>query len=312
MTVFGFELDDLEPDTDTDAEEDDFDEEPPENPISKQGQKFRLGRHYLICGDSTKLEDIQKLLDNQKADLLITDPPYNVEIVGGSHGISAEERKKQGKLTIANDKMSNSDFYEFLAKVFNTAYNSIKDGASFYVWYASREVVNFQTSIESSGLTVKQELIWAKNSLVMGRQDYQWIHEPCLYGWKETGSHSWYSDRKQTTILNFDRPTKSNLHPTMKPIPLFDYQIKNSSKAGDKVLDLFGGSGTTLMACEQNGRNAYLCEFMPKYVDTIINRYIAYKGSDSDVFLINEDGTETAWSELVKEHMEAESDNTNS
>ena len=231
-----------------------------------------------MCGDSTKEEDVNKLMNGFKADLLITDPPYNVEIVGGNHSESPSERKNKGNLTIANDKMSNNDFKEFLLSVFNNAYSVMKDGASFYVWYASREVVNFQSSIETSGLTVKQELIWNKSSLVMGRQDYQWKHEPCLYGWKETGPHNWYSDRTQTTVIDWERPTKSDLHPTMKPIGLFDYQIKNSSKKGDNILDLFGGSGTTIMACEQNNRNAYVMEYDPKYVDVIIQRWEDFTG----------------------------------
>lgn len=181
-------------------------------------------------------------------------------------------------MKIQNDKMENNVFHDFLVKVFTNAYNVLKDGASFYCWYASREVVNFHTSIEESGFTVKQELIWNKNSLVMDRQDYQWKHEPCLYGWKETNSHIWYGDRKQTTVIDWDRPTKADLHPTMKPVGLFDYQIKNSSKAGDNILDLFGGSGTTIMACEQNNRNAYVMEFDPKYVDVIIERWENFTG----------------------------------
>lgn len=174
--------------------------------------------------------------------------------------------------------MESSDFYNFLLRAFNNAYNALKDGAGFYVWYASREVVNFQSAIIEAGLTVKQELIWNKNSMVLGRQDYQWKHEPCLYGWKETGTHKWYSDRKQTTVLDFDRPTKSLLHPTMKPVELFDYQIKNSTKKGDVVLDLFAGSGTTIIACEQNGRKAYSMEYDPHYVDVIIKRWENFTG----------------------------------
>lgn len=216
-----------------------------------------------MCGDSTKEEDVEKLLNGVKADLLITDPPYNVDYTG----------KTKEALKIENDKMDDETFHDFLVKVFTNAYNVLKDGASYYCWYASKEVVNFHTALEDSGFAVKQELIWNKNSMVMGRQDYQWKHEPCLYGWKETDSHNWYSDRRQTTIIDYDRPTKSDLHPTMKPVGLFDYQIKNSSKQGDYILDLFGGSGTTIMACEQNNRNAYVMEYDPKYVDAIIQRW---------------------------------------
>jgi site-specific DNA-methyltransferase (adenine-specific) len=277
MSDFGFDLD-IDLSEEKEVEEDDFDIEVPEEPKAKLGDIYQLGNHRLMCGDSTKEEDVNKLVGEQKIDLLITDPPYNVEVVGGNHSESPTERKKKGNLTILNDKMDNDSFHEFLLNAFKNAYNVLKDGASFYVWYASREVVNFNTSIEEAGFTVKQELIWNKNSIVMGRQDYQWKHESCLYGWKETNSHSWYSDRKQTTVIDWNRPTKSDLHPTMKPIGLFDYQIKNSSKQGDNILDLFGGSGTTIMACEQNNRNAYVMEYDPRYVDVIIKRWEEFTG----------------------------------
>lgn len=274
MTAFGFE-DVLE---EEEATEDDYELELPAEPKSKRGDIYQLGRHRLMCGDSTLFDNVEELMGGQLADLLLTDPPYNVEIVGGSHAISAEERKKQGKLTIKNDNMGAEEFKQFLTDCFSNAYMAMKPGACFYVWYASKEVVNFQTSLEDALLPVKQELIWNKNSLVMGRQDYQWKHEPCLYGWKEGASHLWASDRKQTTILSFDRPTKNDLHPTMKPIGLFDYQIKNNTKGGDIVLDLFGGSGTSIMACEQNGRVCYTMEFDPRYVDAIIDRWEQYTG----------------------------------
>ena len=225
------------------------------------------------AGDSTDAGSVAILMDGQKADLLLTDPLYNVEIVGGSHGESIESRLKKGALTIQNDKMSDGDFSDFLHKVFAAANTGMKEGACFYVWYASREVINFQSSLNDSGLEVKQELIWNKNSLVMGRQDYQWKHEPCLYGWKEGGSHKWYGDRKQTTVIDFDRPSKSEDHLTMKPVELFAYQVKNSTKTEDVVLDLFGGSGTTLIACEQLGRRCYMMELDPKYCDVIRKRY---------------------------------------
>lgn len=208
------------------------------------------------------------LWGGQLADLLITDPPYNV----------AYEGKTSDNLKIENDKQTSDKFHEFLVNAFTAAKENMKTGASFYCWYASSEVVNFVSSVEEAGYLVKQELIWKKNQMVLGRQDYQWQHEPCLYGWLDNGTHSWFSDRKQTTILSFDKPQRNGVHPTMKPIPLFDYQIKNSSKSGDNVLDLFGGSGTTMMACEQNGRNAYLMEFDPRYVDVIINRWEEFTG----------------------------------
>lgn len=250
----------------------------PEEPKSKLGDMYQLGNHRLICGDSTDIAVIDRLMDGAKADMWLSDPPYNVEIVGGSHAISASERKKQGKLTIKNDCMSGDEFKEFLTNAFTTAYTALKGGASYYIWYASREVVNFQKSLEESGFLVKQELIWNKNSLVMGRQDYQWKHEPCLYGWKDGNSHNWYGDRKQTTIIDFDRPAKSDLHPTMKPIGLLAIQIKNSSKTDDIIFDGFGGSGSTLIACEQLNRKCYMCELDPRYVDVIIERWEKFTG----------------------------------
>lgn len=255
------------------------------------GGVYQLGRHRLMCGDSTDAGSVAILMGGQKADLLLTDPPYNVEIVGGSHGESIESRIKKGALTIQNDKMSNDEFSEFLHKVFTVASSNIKEGACFYVWYASREVINFQSSLNDSGLEVKQELIWNKSSLVMGRQDYQWKHEPCLYGWKEGGSHKWYGDRKQTTVIDFDRPSKSEDHPTMKPVELFAYQVKNSTKTEDSVLDLFGGSGTTLIACEQLDRKCYMMELDPKYCDVIRKRYWKFVTGSEEGW---QDGTRVA------------------
>lgn len=266
MTDFGFDLEtELE---DDEVIDDDYEEEVPEEPKSKLGQVYQLGRHRLMCGDSTNPDDVKKLMNGVQADLLITDPPYNVNYEG----------KQDSKMTIKNDHQEAENFYKFLLEAFTNAKDNMKAGAAFYIWYASSEAVNFNRSAVDAGLSVRQELIWAKNQMIIGRQDYQWQHEPCLYGWADGGSHSWYSDRKQTTILNFDKPQRSDLHPTMKPIPLFDYQIKNSSKSGDNVLDLFGGSGTTLMACEQDGRNAYLMEFDPRYVDVIIDRWEKFTG----------------------------------
>ena len=262
MSDFGFdELDD--PAKLEDAKDDDFDEEPPEEPKSKMGQVFQLGRHRLMCGDSTKLDDVKKLMGGYKADLLLTDPPYNVGYTG----------KQKSQMTIKNDKQSDDDFYKFLSSAFKNAKENMKSGAAYYVWYASSEASTFNLALNNNGLKVREELIWVKNQMVLGRQDYQWQHEPCLYGWNEDGTHAWYSDRKQTTILRFDKPQRADLHPTMKPIPLFDYQIKNSTKSGDIVLDLFGGSGTSIMACEQDKRTCYTMEFDPKYVDVIIDRW---------------------------------------
>lgn len=264
MTDFGFEI----PDEPEEVVDDEFEVELPEEPTSKLGQIYQLGRHRLMCGDSTEVDQVSKLLNGNKADLLITDPPYNVSYEG----------KTEQNLTIDNDSQSSEDFHTFLFKAFTAAKENMKSGASFYCWYASAEVLNFVSSAKEAGYQVKQELIWMKNQMVLGRQDYQWQHEPCLYGWLENGTHSWYGDRKQTTILEFDKPQRNGEHPTMKPILLFDYQIKNSSKSDDNILDLFGGSGTTVMACEQNKRNAYVMEYDPRYVDVIIKRWEEFTG----------------------------------
>ena len=267
--------------------EDDFDVDKaiPKEPKSKLGEVYLLGRHRLMCGDSTISEDVDKLMDNHEADLLITDPPYNVAI-----GTKGKLYKEKGGYacgmddrTIKNDDMASEEYKEFLIKAFQNADNHLKSGSSFYIWHASKEVANVHLALLETNLTVKQQLIWRKNTFVMGRQDYQWKHEPCLYGWKEGASHSWFSDRKQTTVMDFDKPTKSELHPTQKPLKLFDYQIKNSSKQNNAseetiVLDLFGGSGTTLICCEQNNRTCYMMEYDPKYVDVIINRWETFTG----------------------------------
>ena len=205
-------------------------------------------------------------MNGVKVDLLITDPPYNVNYEGGNG------------LKIKNDHMGNDDFRKFLTDAFSTADSVMKEGAVFYIWHADSEGYNFRGACFDNNWKVRQCLIWNKNSMVMGRQDYHWKHEPCLYGWKDGASHLWASDRKQTTILDFDKPTKNAEHPTMKPVKLFDYQIKNNTKKDDIVLDLFGGSGTTLIACEQNGRISYNMELDPKYIDVIIDRWEQYTG----------------------------------
>lgn len=262
---------DMRLDLETEAIDDGFEFELPEKPKAALGDIYQLGRHRLMCGDSTNKAHIELLMDGKKADLLITDPPYNVNYEG----------KTEAALKIKNDNKTASEFYDFLRSAFSSTYDNLKEGASFYVWYASSEVINFVNSLVDSQFMVKQELIWLKNSFVLGRQDYHWQHEPCLYGWKKDGSHRWYGDRKQTTVLDFDKPIANKEHPTMKPIPLFDYQIKNSSKKGDKILDIFGGSGTTMIACEQNDRQAYLMELDPKYVDVIINRWEEFTGKEA-------------------------------
>lgn len=234
-----------------------------EHANSQYGELYELGNSILMCGDSRKEEDVSRLMRGIDADLLLTDPPYNVDYKGGT---------KQ-ELKIQNDNMSDTQFRLFLTDCFTVLKNHIKEGAAFYIWHADLEGYNFRGACRDSGLIIKQCLVWNKNSLVLGRNDYQWKHEPCLYGWKNGGGHSWYADRKQTTVLNFDRPTANKEHPTMKPVELFEYLIKNSTKAGDVVLDGFGGSGTTLIACEKNKRKARLVELDPHYCDVIRRRW---------------------------------------
>lgn len=267
MELFGFE-DALQDDAE-EAVEDEFEVELPAEPKSKLGDIYQLGNNRLMCGDSTVLEDVEKLMGGEQADMLLTDPPYNVNYEG----------KTKDKLKIKNDQMGNDNFRQFLTDAFSNADMVMKPGAVFYIWHADSEGYNFRGACFDAGWTVRQCLIWNKNSMVMGRQDYQWKHEPCLYGWKEGAGHLWASDRKQTTVINFDKPTRNDMHPTMKPIPLFDYQIKNNTKGGDVVLDLFGGSGTTIMACEQNGRRGYSMEYDQRYVDVIVDRWEKFTGA---------------------------------
>lgn len=232
-------------------------------PISQRGDIWKLGRHRLMCGDSTKTEDIQNLAGGAKIDMLLTDPPYGVDYVG----------KTKDALKIENDAKSDDEFILFLQNAFAAADSVMKPGAVFYIWHADSKSYVFRMACQMVGWEVRQVLIWVKNSMVLGRQDYQWKHEPCLYGWKDGAGHLWAADRKQTTVLEFDKPNANREHPTMKPVALFDYQIKNNTKGGDIVLDMFGGSGTTVIACEQNGRTAYVMEYDPKYVDVIVKRW---------------------------------------
>ena len=267
MEQFGFEpLEFEEEQTITEDEIPEVDEQ--NEPITKSGDIWHLGRHRLMCGDSTNKDTVRVLMANEKADLLLTDPPYNVNYNG----------KTEDKKTIENDNMNNDDFIEFLIGAFESANEVMRDGAAFYIWHADSEGFNFRSACLSAGWKVRQCLIWAKNTLVLGRQDYHWKHEPCLYGWKDGAPHYWGNDRAQTTVLEFDRPTQNKEHPTMKPVALFDYQIRNSAKKGNIVLDLFGGSGTTVIACEQNGRTARVMELDPQYCDVIIKRWETLTG----------------------------------
>jgi site-specific DNA-methyltransferase (adenine-specific) len=240
--------------------------EAPEEPITQPGDLYILGNHRLLCGDSTNAQHMERLMDGAFADLWLTDPPYNVNYEGGTG------------LKIQNDNMADGDFRQFLRDVYATAATALRPGAAFYIWHADSEGYNFRGAAHDIGWQVRQCLIWVKSSLVMGRQDYQWKHEPCLYGWIEGASHFWNSDRKQTTVLEFDKPRKNGEHPTMKPVELFQYQLDNSTKQGDTVLDSFGGSGTTLIAAERIHRKARIMELDPIYCDVIVKRWEDFTG----------------------------------
>lgn len=259
------------------VQEDDFDADKALSEIdeakTKLGDIYILGKHRLLCGDSTDAAAVEKLMDGQKADIAVTDPPYNVGYTGGT----------KDALTIQNDKQEDSAFRQFLSAAFTNMDAAMKPGAVFYIWHADSEGYNFRAACKEAGWQVRQCLIWNKNQLVMGRQDYHWKHEPCLYGWKEGAAHLWASDRKQTTILCFDRPQKNAEHPTMKPVALLAYQIANNTKGEDIALDLFGGSGTTLVACEQLGRKCYMMELDPKYCDVIIKRWEELTGNKAEL-----------------------------
>jgi site-specific DNA-methyltransferase (adenine-specific) len=242
--------------------------ETPKEATTKLGDIYILGKHRLMCGDSTSITDMEKLVNGQPVDMCLTDPPYNVAYEGGT----------KEKLTIQNDSMEDGQFRQFLRDAFVAADTVMKAGAVFYIWHADSEGYNFRGACHDTGWKVRQCLIWKKSSLVMGRQDYHWIHEPCLYGWKEGASHLWSADRKQTTILEFNKPTRNGEHPTMKPVELFEYQMLNNTKGGDIILDSFGGSGTTMIAAEKHGRYARIMELDPKYCDVIVKRWEDFTG----------------------------------
>lgn len=263
------------------TEDDAYDEDEHEIEAKcKLGDIWQLGRHRLMCGDSTDTSQVAKLLGGTNIQLYLTDPPYNVAY--GYNGAPTEKHRKDG-LVVLNDKMENDKFEEFLTNAFNAANANMEKGASFYIFHSDGYSYYFRKALLNTvDLEMRENLIWVKNSMTLGRQDYQWRHEPCLYGWKKGTSHNWFSDRKQTTVMEFDRPTKSVEHPTMKPIPLFAYLIQNSSQEGWNVYDSFGGSGTTIMACEQLDRNGFSMELDPHYCDVIINRWETYTGKKAE------------------------------
>lgn len=271
------------------VKEDDFDvdEELIKPTISKQGDIWHLGKHRVICGDSTKPETYQLLLEDKKANLVVTDPPYNVNV-----------EETAGK--IKNDDMSDADFYQFLFSMFVNVEQSMEDDASIYVFHADTEGLNFRRAFKDAGFYLSGCCVWKKNALVLGRSPYQWQHEPVLYGWKQKGKHQWYSDRKQTTIWEYDRPKSSKEHPTMKPVQLMAYPIQNSSMRGTLVLDPFLGSGTTLIAADQTGRICYGIELDEKFVDVIVKRYM--KATEKTNVKLIREGRTLSFEEAVSEY----------
>ena len=258
----------LEPEPTAGLTDEDAVPEVPETPKTVLGDVWVLGNHRLMCGDSTSVDALEKLTEGNLVDMWLTDPPYNVAYEGGT----------KEKLTIQNDSMGDDDFRQFLRDSYTAADSVMKPGAVFYIWHADLEGYNFRGAAKDTGWQVRQCLIWKKSSLVMGRQDYHWMHEPCLYGWKEGAAHLWAADRKQTTILEFNKPSRNGEHPTMKPVELFEYQMLNNTKGADIVLDSFGGSGTTIIAAEKHGRYGRLMELDPKYCDVIIKRWQDFSG----------------------------------
>lgn len=274
------------------VKEDDFDVEGElQKPaMTRLGDVWTLGRHRLVCGDSTRMETYNTLMDGKLANLVVTDPPYNVNYEGSA-----------GK--IQNDNMSNDAFYTFLFDAFFNMERVLASDSSIYVFHADTEGLNFRRAFTDAGFYLSGTCIWKKQSLVLGRSPYQWKHEPILFGWKKKGKHMWYADRKQSTIWEFDKPRKNADHPTMKPIALIAYPIMNSSLSNCIVLDPFGGSGSTLIACEQTDRICYMVELDEKYSDVIVKRYIEQVGTDEDVFLLR-DGREIKYQQIITESAE--------
>lgn len=294
VSLTGFEpaeIDALFKDTLKDGvKDDDFDvgAELAQPTMTKPGDIWTLGRHRLICGDSTKAETYDLLMGNTKANLVITDPPYNVNYEGSA-----------GK--IKNDNMADEAFYNFLLDAYTQMHSAMADDASIYVFHADTEGLNFRRAFADAGFYLSGCCIWKKQSLVLGRSPYQWQHEPCLYGWKKNGKHQWYTGRKETTIWEFDKPKKNGDHPTMKPIPLLAYPIMNSSMSNSVVLDPFGGSGSTLIACEQTDRICYTVELDEKFCDVIVKRYIEQVGG-ADGVTVQRDGLTYKYSEVEVQH----------
>ena len=254
----------------------------------ERGDIWTVGRHRLMCGDATSTEDVAALMDGKKANLIVTDPPYNVAFKSGSG------------LSIQNDSMENGEFYTFLYNSFSCMVEHLESGGAAYVFHADTEGLNFRKAFVDAGFHLAGVCIWVKNSLVLGRSDYQWQHEPVLYGFLKNGKHPWYSDRKQTTIWNYDKPKRNKNHPTSKPLDLLGYPISNSSQENAIVLDTFGGSGSTMMACEQTNRICFMCELDEKYASVILRRYVEDTGDSENVYVVR-GGEKIPYSALVKE-----------
>lgn len=254
----------------------------------ERGDLWIVGRHRLLCGDATRTEDVERLMDGKKANLIVTDPPYGVSF------------KSSDGLTIQNDSMKDEEFYTFLLTAFQCMAEHLENGGSAYVFHADTEGLNFRKAFIDAGFHLAGVCIWVKNSLVLGRSDYQWQHEPVLFGWKKGGKHSWYSDRRQTTIWNYDKPKRNKNHPTSKPLDLLGYPICNSSQENAIILDTFGGSGSTLMACEQLNRICHMMELDEEYASVILRRYVEDTGDKENVYVIRRD-EQIPYSALVKE-----------
>ena len=272
------------------AKDDDFDLSAALEKASfvERGDLWIVGRHRLVCGDATQAEDVERLMDGKKPNLIVTDPPYGVSF------------KSSDGLTIQNDSMKDEEFYTFLLTAFQCMAEHLENGGSAYVFHADTEGLNFRKAFIDAGFHLAGVCIWVKNSLVLGRSDYQWQHEPVLFGWKKGGKHSWYSDRRQTTIWNYDKPKRNKNHPTSKPLDLLGYPICNSSQENAIILDTFGGSGSTLMACEQLNRICHMMELDEKYASVILRRYVEDTGDKENVYVIRGD-EQIPYSALVKE-----------
>lgn len=293
LSLIGFdesELADLFADDEKKAKDDDYDLSAALEKAAfvEKGDIWTVGRHRLMCGDATSADDVAKLMDGKKANLIVTDPPYGVSF------------KSSDGLSIQNDSIKGDDFYNFLLSAFQNMATNLESGGSAYVFHADIEGLNFRKAFIDAGFHLAGVCIWVKNSLVLGRSDYQWQHESVLFGWKKDGKHRWYADRKQTTIWNYDKPKRNKNHPTSKPLDLLGYPICNSSQENAIVVDTFGGSGSTLMACEQTNRICYMMELDEKYASVILRRYVEDTDNAEGVYVIR-NGQQISYADLVKE-----------